>query len=299
MGEELVDFQTALQDLQMTEAELSNLVARGELRVIRSGGKPMFRPADIQGLKQERETDPTIIIPASAPQADPAQSGPITIDLPEDIGDLDESAATVVASSPSESASDTQSDTGTEEIVFTDDLEILPLEDDASQTSALTAADAPAIDEEATVIEEDATSTSVEDDGIQVIDDDGDIIATTASGRRRAVSARSAPSVSRRMSAAYDVQPGNPVMSVVLVIGTLVMLFTASVVAVMVIHEYDVSYPLKRDANLDPGTKYLEEKHAVYVPGYLKSSYKALWADGEPGEKGLPDDPTLNDDTGE
>ena len=98
MGEELVDFQTALQDLQMTEAELSNLVARGELRVIRSGGKPMFRPADIQGLKQERETDPTIIIPASAPQADPAQSGPITIDLPEDIGDLDESAATVVAS---------------------------------------------------------------------------------------------------------------------------------------------------------------------------------------------------------
>ncbi len=119
MADDLLDFQTAIQELQMTEGELSNLVARGDLRVIRSGGKPMFRPSDIHAIKQERETEPTIIIPGGmVAGVAPAESGPITIDLPDNLDSpIDDSAATVVP------------DTGTEEIVFDDtDLEVLPLD---------------------------------------------------------------------------------------------------------------------------------------------------------------------------
>jgi len=156
MADDLIDFQSALQQLQMTESELSNLVARGDLRVIRSGGKPMFRPSDIEGIKQDRETEPTIIIPASTAIPAPSESGPITIDLPQDLG-IDESAATVVPDAPA--------DTGTEEIVFDEsDLEVLPLDEEASQTSALTAAGARAIEDEPTIIEDDAAATTVQED---------------------------------------------------------------------------------------------------------------------------------------
>ena len=58
MAEQLIDFQSALSELQMSEEELSNLVARGDLRVIRSGGKPMFDSSDINNIRQNRETEP-------------------------------------------------------------------------------------------------------------------------------------------------------------------------------------------------------------------------------------------------
>ena len=124
MADDLIDFADALDRLQMTEAELTNLVARGDLRVIRSGGKPKFRPDDIDALKSERETEPTIIIPAGGAAPAPSESGPITIDLAHDLG-VDESAATVVPEGV---------DTGTEEIVFDEsDLEVLPLDEDSAR----------------------------------------------------------------------------------------------------------------------------------------------------------------------
>ena len=64
MDEQLIDFQSVLAEWQISEAELSNLVARGDLRVIPSGGKPMFDPSEINNLRKNRETEPTISIPS-------------------------------------------------------------------------------------------------------------------------------------------------------------------------------------------------------------------------------------------
>jgi len=60
----MLDFTQALSELQMSEAELQNLTAKGELRAFRSGGTMKFRKADIDYLKNERATEPTIQIPA-------------------------------------------------------------------------------------------------------------------------------------------------------------------------------------------------------------------------------------------
>ena len=62
---ELIDFQSALSELQMSEAELMNVVERGDLSVIRSGGKPKFNSSDIYKFKKNRETAPTIDLPSS------------------------------------------------------------------------------------------------------------------------------------------------------------------------------------------------------------------------------------------
>ncbi len=62
---ELIDFNSALSVLQMSEAELMNVVKRGELRVIRSGGKPKFNSSDINNFSKNRETETPIEIPSS------------------------------------------------------------------------------------------------------------------------------------------------------------------------------------------------------------------------------------------
>lgn len=277
MADDLMDFQTALQQLQMTEAELSNLVARGDLRVIRSGGKPMFRPADIEGLKKERETEPTIIIPAGGASAAPAESGPITIDLPQDLG-IDESAATVVPD---------QSDTGTEEIVFDEsDLEVLPLDEEASQTSALTATDVPAVDDVLTVAE-DAAATAVQaEPEYAAIEEAAEDV--TASGRRRGISsarrasARAAGPAGRRMSATYDVKSGHAAMTAVLIVAAVLMIFMGSVMTVILVKGYSIEYDIEEPStDIHVDKPIVKKATARYVPGYLEPFYQKLKDAGE------------------
>ena len=233
MADELIDFQSALSELQMSEEELSNLVARGDLRVVRSGGKPMFDSSDINNLRKNRETEPTIVIPSGG-AAPPPTDSQITIDLPDSVAD--ETAATVVTSVVG------APETGTEEIVFESDLEVLPIED-----------------ETATVM---AGDTVTQVDEVEVIDE----------GVEAEPGPRHAPGEpSRRMAAAYDVRTGNPLFAVLLICITLFMIITGSILVVMLWKGYSVDY------EAGDGTK----REIRYVPGFLDGPEKAAEDWGE------------------
>jgi len=220
MGD-LIDLGEALGDLQMSEEELQNLVARGDLRVVRSRGRMMFHRADIDSLKKERATEPTIIIPASGEGG--AGADMLNIDLP-DMMEVDESAATVVPES------------GTEEIVFDDsELDILPT--DAAATAEVTVSEEPEI---AFAVEE-APGTAP---------------AARPSARQSAVS--------RRLQAAYEVQPGNPLMSAVLVLTTVIMMVATTLYTVILWKGY-----------------YDEKNRIKYVPSFLDPLYKAAGGEAE------------------
>ncbi len=76
---EMLEFAQVLSELQMSEQDLQNLIARGELRAFRAGGTMKFRQADVDMLKKERATVPTIIIPAVGSQE-------MNVDVPQDLG---------------------------------------------------------------------------------------------------------------------------------------------------------------------------------------------------------------------
>ncbi len=200
MGD-LIDLSEALGELQMSEEELQNLVARGDLRVVRSRGKMMFHRSDINSLQKERATEPTIIIPASDPGGGRGSASALDIDLPDTAG-VDESAATVVPES------------GTEEIVFDDsELDILPT--DAAATAEVTVSESP---EEVPIAYEEEPGAYEE-----------------APAERP--SAR-ASAVSRRLHAAYEVQAGSPIMSAVLVLTTVIMMLAATLYTVILYKGY-------------------------------------------------------------
>ena len=233
MGD-LIDLSEALGELQLSEEELQNLVARGDLRVVRSRGKMMFHRSDIDGLKKERATEPTIIIPASG-EGEAGGGGfeaeTLNIDLPE-TAVVDESAATVVP----------ESEGGTEEIVFDDsELDILPT--DAAATAEVTVA------EEA---------------------DEGPLAVEEVPEEARPARPSGRPSaVSRRLQAAYEVQPGNPIISAILVLTTVVMMIAATLYTVILWKGY-----------------YDEKNMVKYVPSFLDPLYKA--AGGEAGKSRIP-----------
>jgi len=250
MGD-LIEFTEAKQFLQMEDAELQGLVTKGELRAFRSGGTMKFKRADVENFKRERETEPTIIIPAEDQAASvpaPLDAPPteaLQIGLPDDLG-IDESAATVVPES---------ADTGTEEIVFDDsDLEILPVDDDAAAavTSEITvqevAVGAP--------IEE---TISVEEDDIEIDDDEP--------APRRGRSDRMSSVPSRRVSAAYEAAPGSPVFSALLILSAAALIFIGSVFGVMLWKGYG------------------DDKEGAwvrYTPNYLEGTYDSLKTFGDP-----------------
>lgn len=245
MPEEMIGFNDAMRRLQLSEDELQNLVTSGTLRAFRSGGEMKFKIADLDGLKKERETEPTIIIPA-ATGAPAAGSREISVEMPDDLV-VDESAQTVVGpSKATQEGTPTVAipDQGTEELVFDDkELEVLPLEEDAAGTQAA--------GEAATIVEE--TSGPGE---ITVADEGGAVAEApkkSASGRRPLSAARMS-SVSRRRSAAFEVRKGSPIMTVVLGVSAAVMLFTLSIFGVIISHGYRA------------GTA---PNDAPYVAGYL------------------------------
>jgi hypothetical protein len=98
MPEEMVSFEDAMKRLQFTEDEIQKLVTSGALRAFRSGGEMKFRASDLDAVKKERETEPTIIIPAAS--GDESEEtvvgggGDLRVEMPEDL--VDESAQTVV-----------------------------------------------------------------------------------------------------------------------------------------------------------------------------------------------------------
>jgi len=255
MADEMIGFEEAMKRLQLSEQELQNLVAAGTLRAFRSGGQMKFKAADLEAVKKERATEPTIIIPAAS--ISEAASPELRVEMPADLV-VDESAQTVVGRSE-EAVSPTVAipEHGTEELVFDDkELEVLPLEDEAAGTQ--TAGEA------ATVVE----STEGAPGEITVSEDGGEAApAKPSSSRRPGLSSRVGPSISRRRSAAFEVRKGNPIMTVVLGVTAAVCIFTASIYGVVLARGY-------RSGN--PPTD------SIYVAGYLKSLYDWSSKLGEP-----------------
>lgn len=254
MPEEMIGFEEAMRRLQLSEEELQNLVAGGTLRAFRSGGAMKFKAADLDGLKKERETEPTIIIPA----APSAAGGELRVEMPEDLV-VDESAQTVVGEG-SEAATPTVAipEQGTEELVFDDkELEVLPLEEEAAGTQAA--------GEAATVVE-DAGAGPAE---ITVSEEGAEGGPGQApSGRRKpGLASRVGSAASRRRSAAFEVRRGNPVMTVILGVTAAACLFVLSIFGVVVAQGYRAGAP---------------PTDSAYVAGYLQGCYD--WASklGEP-----------------
>jgi len=253
MPEEMIGFEEAMRRLQFSEEELQNLVTSGALRAFRSGGEMKFKAGDLDGLKKERETEPTIIIPAVPSAAPGAAGGEINVEMPADLV-VDESAQTVVGQGGGEETTPTVAipEQGTEELVFDDkELEVLPLEEEAAGTQAA--------GEGATVVEEAGGEITVAEEGTVEGAPRKD-----ASGRRRVLSSRVGPSASRRRSAAFEVRKGSPVMTVVLGLTAAAGLFCLSVFGVIVAKGYRAGPP-----------------DSMFVPGYLENFYKKMSDWGE------------------
>lgn len=238
---EMLEFAQVLSELQMSEQDLQNLIARGELRAFRAGGTMKFRQADVDMLKKERATEPTIIIPAVGSQQ-------MNVDVPQDLG-VDESAATVVPESMPGGAAPTVNlggeQSGTEEIVFEDsDLEILPLETDASAATA-----------EVTVASEEPV----------LIDTDPTVVEEQAASSRSSRREQAAPVMSRRTMAAYAKEPGDPAWTIGLVLTSIVFVFVGSIFAVMLWKGY-----------------YNEDMKDKYVPAYLQGMQESAKTWGDP-----------------
>jgi excisionase family DNA binding protein len=261
MPEEMISFEEATRRLQLSEEELQNLVASGTLRAFRSGGQMKFKAADLEGLKKERETEPTIIIPA-ATGAPVGAGGELRVEMPEDLV-VDESAQTVVGGGEaggSEATTPTVAipEQGTEELVFDDkELEVLPLEEEAAGTQAA--------GESATVVEEAGAvpaEITVSEEGAE-----GEPGRAPSGRRKPGLASRVGSAASRRRSAAFEVRKGNPVMTVVLGVTAAMGLFVLSIFGVMVAQGYRAGAP---------------PTDSAYVAGYLQGCYD--WASklGEP-----------------
>ena len=183
---DLMDLQEVLNALSIGEQDLQNMVAQGKLKAVRAGRTVKFRRAEVMSMKGGRSTEPTIIIPSKG-----APTG----------RKIDESAATVVPEAPAGGVVPVD----TQEISIEDEeLEILPLEDEAAATQA----EAPVAGEELTVAEEAAPAEEAAVEGVR------------SSGRR---SSR----VGSRRSGAVYIEQESPIWTGMLV-GTLVILLVVS-----------------------------------------------------------------------
>jgi len=105
MPEDYLSFDDALRELQMEEAELRTLVSQGKLRAFRDENTLKFRRSDIEQLRKERETEPTLVltpeagagdeVPTEAPE--PLAEEPVDL-LGEEALDYDDTAETIIGS---------------------------------------------------------------------------------------------------------------------------------------------------------------------------------------------------------
>jgi len=221
---DLMDLQDVLNTLAISEQDLQNMVAQGKLKAVRAGRTVKFRSAEVMSMKSGKNTEPTIIIPTQAPAQRSAQP-------PKRTARIDESAATVVPEAPVGVVP-----VETQEISLDDEeLEILPLEDEAAATQH----EAPvSADEELTVAEE-----------IEEPYEEG--AEETVGGRR---SSRRSGRMSRRASQIAYAAQESPIWTGVLAFIILILLAIGTIFGTLLVKgEYD------------------ETNHRLYVPGGLTS----------------------------
>lgn len=217
MAMEYYSFDRVLKELQMGEDELKRLVSEGEIRAFRDEDKMKFKKSDIEGLKKGRMTEPTIILPSGAGEEDndlDDESSEVLLvedDTSETLLDIDEldddeSASSTSVPTVDFSVDETGSETLTEELVFDDDSSA------AFETEELGGQE--------TFIDDDTGMTT---EPIQLIDDDDD-------DDDEAATIAAPPPVAGRARGPRPVAgpaegPGNPVMSAILVVSSIVLLY--------------------------------------------------------------------------
>jgi hypothetical protein len=99
MPDEYLSFDDALHELQMQEAELRALVSQGKIRAFRDENTLKFRRSDVDTLRKQRETQPTLVVqPEAAPlDEEPTAIAEEPIDLLADEAlDYDDTAETII-----------------------------------------------------------------------------------------------------------------------------------------------------------------------------------------------------------
>lgn len=221
---ELLDAREAMSLLGINEAELQTMVARGDLRAFRSAGTMKFRRDDVVGIKSEKKTEPTIIMPQPGAGAKKPGSGILpTVSsakatrgssnrLPTVKPGAGRPAATIPAKAAAATPPAPPADTGTSsDQIILEEFELAP-EEGAANTQQVTAqqtavsGNVTAIDTSpdtanVTVVEpiiEDTTDANATASAIAPV---ATAVTTTPSGRQKVPSGRTdsvaAPALSR------------------------------------------------------------------------------------------------------
>lgn len=246
---ELLDAREAMQILGINEGDLQTLVARGDLRAFRSAGTMKFRRDDVSSLKQEKATEPTIIIPAASSRKQGASGI-----LPTVGGGQSKPGSRIIpAVAPIEQPA---ASSQTSDIVL-DDIELSPM--DAGATQQVTIAQSAIRDPIGgqTVVDHahggQTGSMTVVEGGIEPTT--GPQPAVSGSGRRTAVGSgvQGAPQVatpamsrvraavapgvsmatSKRTLAVYQAKPASPIWTGVMILTSIVLVNAMSICAVM------------------------------------------------------------------
>jgi len=97
MAENYMSFDDVLKALQMQEAELRALVSQGTLRAFRDENTLKFRRTDVETLRQQRGTEPTMVVSQPPAEAAPPAVGEEPVDLFADEAlDFDDTAETII-----------------------------------------------------------------------------------------------------------------------------------------------------------------------------------------------------------
>jgi len=102
MPEDYLSFDEALRALQMQEAELRALVSQGKLRAFRDENTLKFRRSDVETLRKQRETEPTLVLRPSAPADETKVPGAAPavseepVELFDESLDYDDTAETII-----------------------------------------------------------------------------------------------------------------------------------------------------------------------------------------------------------
>jgi hypothetical protein len=92
-GDDFLSFEDVLRELKVSENELNKMISEGEIRAFRSEDKIKFKKNEIDGMRKEHITEPTVAIPSeqeellpAEPELPPIEEDPILLE--EDAGNV-------------------------------------------------------------------------------------------------------------------------------------------------------------------------------------------------------------------
>lgn len=267
---ELLDAREAMSVLGINEAELQTMVARGDLRAFRSAGTMKFRRDDVVGIKTEKKTEPTIIMPPAAQKAKVGSGILPTVSSAKpqrgssrNLPAIKPAAGKPAATIPAKGAATPPADAGTSsDVIMLEDFELAPAEgESAANTQQVTASQTAVGSGGLTVVDGvDTSNMTVAEPGVTDMDTASATasaiapvaVTTTSSGRqkvpssrlnesaaapamsrvRAAVSATSQSSATKRAQATVTARPAGPLVTLGLIVTAFISMLSVSIIAV-------------------------------------------------------------------